>query len=98
MKPFNLEQALAGAPVRTRDGRRVTALLITADLEAAPWPITARIGKSKDLLVYSKRGAYTHSGDTHPTDLMMGRVWAWRHKLALSFPISVVSLVLVHLC
>ena len=41
MKPFNLEQALAGAPVITRDGRKVTELYYLSTATKVFQPVVA---------------------------------------------------------
>lgn len=45
MSPFNLEQALSGKPVRTRDGRKVTSLTIVNGSNDAVSSISAEVGR-----------------------------------------------------
>jgi hypothetical protein len=43
MKPFNLEEALAGKPVVTRDGRKVTQFHLFKNINAGEKPLRAVI-------------------------------------------------------
>ena len=70
IKPFNLEEAKAGKPVCTRDGK--PARIICFDRKAKTYPIIALIDKGPFEVVYTynNKGEYTNSsiGDF---DLMM---------------------------
>lgn len=67
MKPFNLQAALAGAPVQTRDGRPVTQLhLFEAD---TPYPLYGVVGASL-LQAWGKSGRWCRA-DTSFSDLFM---------------------------
>lgn len=60
MKPFNLEEALAGKPVVTRDGRDVKELIVlkTKDIEQ---PIISVIGK--DSFAHFPDGKFNDHGE-----------------------------------
>lgn len=58
MKPFNLEQAKAGKPVCTRDGREVR--IICFDVKNEDFPIMALVYNSKDNFEFDC--AYTKDG------------------------------------
>jgi hypothetical protein len=67
MKPFDLEKALAGDPVVTRDGRSVTEVHRFKTL-GGPYRLIAVIGGS--LYRLTERGQYDSTG-TNETDLFM---------------------------
>jgi hypothetical protein len=76
MKPFNLEKALAGDPVITRDGRKVTDIhyFKAKDLDT---PVIAEIDNT-NLKFYTNDGKYYHkfyyqNNDSH-YDLFMAPV------------------------
>lgn len=56
MKPFNLEKALVGDPVITRDGRKVTDLHYFSGHFATAYPLFALVGKN--VLSYTTAGSY----------------------------------------
>lgn len=71
MKPFNLEEAKAGKPVCTRDGRKVK--ILTYDRKGSCYPIVALVEDSKgneDAYGYTLRGEYIE-GQEDKSDLMM---------------------------
>ena len=73
MKPFNLEEAKAGKPVCTRDGR--PARIVEFDMKDEKFPIVAiMVGRDKEEVgTFTLRGTY-HTGLENPRDLMMATV------------------------
>lgn len=78
MKPFNLEQALNGAPVITRNGLKIVQLFHATEI--------ARCGERNNLLAVDERGRYDWlfpTGHFHedqeesPADLFMA---PYKHK------------------
>lgn len=67
MKPFNLEKALQGEPVVTRDGRDVTSISYIRKSDYPPI-VEAFIGKDK--FIYVPTGRHFLYGDS-PLDLFM---------------------------
>lgn len=66
MKPFNIEQAKAGKPVCTREGRDARILWFDKKDE---FPIVALVGGC-DVLTYKDNGLY-YECTPHPYDLFM---------------------------
>lgn len=85
MREFNLEEAKAGKPVCTRDGRE--ARIICFDVENETFPIVAVV-KDEDGVenagVYTRDGYCFPNGDKTADDLMMvsrtRRGWIGIHK------------------
>lgn len=72
MKPFNLEEAKAGKPVCTRDGRR--AEILSFDNPNNGYPILARIFSNNTKyynLVFNKEGYFFDENKEFRADLMM---------------------------
>jgi hypothetical protein len=68
MKPFNLEEALAGKPVVTRSGLEVTQItLFTIDNR---YPVHAVVGGGKDVSSFMLDGSYIY-GEEGDMDLFM---------------------------
>lgn len=67
MKPFNLEEALAGKPVITRHGRKVTEIYHFKTTKS-PYPVHACIDGT--IVEYTQRGTYYSLGSTE-RDLLM---------------------------
>ncbi len=68
MKPFNLEAALAGKPVVTRDGQPVPELhLFTAS--DCDYPVVALIGDTVET--FTKKGEFRRLEPGHRFDLFM---------------------------
>lgn len=67
MKPFNLNEALAGHPVVTRDGRKVTQLHLF-DV-SNPYCLWAVVGGG--ILSFTREGAYTTFTRESVYDLFM---------------------------
>lgn len=63
MKPFNLEQALAGAPVITREGRNVVRIFYAE--EACENSQVICVFETETVFHYYKDGAYTNSSSVH---------------------------------
>ena len=70
MKPFNVEAALAGAPVITRDGRKVTQI---TKFEGIDWPVRAVIEGNTHLSCFSLKGSAGHARCSY-SDLFMAHV------------------------
>ena len=84
MKPFNLEQALAGKPVMTREGRKVVRIFYAE--EACENSQVICVFETGVVFPYYKDGTYTNSSSVHelvmaPTkkegwiSLYQGAVW-----------------------
>lgn len=76
MKPFNLEEALSGKKVVTRDGREVTELhLFKVNMD---FPLSVVV--DKHIESFTKDGQYYYeTGSESPFDLFMasGKVTKW---------------------
>ena len=73
MKPFDLEKALNGAPVITRDGREVTQLYLF-DVGDDKYPVygVIRDKKAGDYIsCFTKGGVEHNDGQKHGSDLFM---------------------------
>lgn len=74
MKPFNLEKALAGEPVVTRDGRKITDLhffhTLTRDCK-----LYGVINNS--LNAWTSEGRWLSTGQEQPEDLFMEEPEKW---------------------
>ena len=71
MKPFNLEEAKAGKPVCTRDGRNVRIVCFDARGEL---PVVALVNlddEAEGAVHYTEGGRYYLVGDDTPHDLLM---------------------------
>jgi hypothetical protein len=68
MKPFNLEEALAGKPVQTRDGRKVTEIVHLKTIDVT-YPIIAVVDKTP--VAYTMVGREWQSGADSRGDLFM---------------------------
>lgn len=72
MKPFNLEEAKAGKPVCTRDGRRVE--ILSFDNPNNGYPILARVFSYNTDYVdfcYNQEGHFFNDNREFGADLMM---------------------------
>ena len=71
MKEFNAEEAKAGKPVCTRDGRPVR--IVRFDRNDTVYPIVAIIKETiNNIVVYTKEGKYAFGCECdHNADLMM---------------------------
>jgi hypothetical protein len=70
LKPFNLERALAGDPVVTRDGREVTQLIVFNIDYQMTYPVHGVC--NKDIMQWTKEGKWTVSRrEPTNTDLFM---------------------------
>ena len=67
MKKFNLEEALAGKPVITRDGKEATQLVLFKTVGKYPLLCVA----DEELLSYTKEGNHVMSGMESSYDLFM---------------------------
>jgi hypothetical protein len=63
LKPFNLEQALAGAPVMTREGRKVVRIFYAE--EACENSQVICVFETGVVFPYYKDGTYTNSSSVH---------------------------------
>lgn len=74
MKPFNLEEAKAGKPVCTRDGRPARIICFDA---AMSYPIVALVHEeegedgAEELIEYGDAGQFNYSVSEHRNDLFM---------------------------
>lgn len=70
LKPFNLEEAKAGKPVCTREGKPVRILCF--DLRGANYPIVAAVlsDTGEALISYDEQGRHRHNEESED-DLMM---------------------------
>lgn len=71
MKPFDLEKALAGAPVVTRDGREVTSIVLM-DAVKEKLPLIVVVGGLVEQV--SKCGKWHRDVSVHGGDLFMATV------------------------
>ena len=70
MKPFNLEEALAGAPVVTKKGDLVTGIVKFNLKNDSPYPVAGI--HYNHVCLWSKEGIFNVSTDTqHDMDLFM---------------------------
>lgn len=72
MKPFDLEEAKAGKPVCTRDGRKVE--IISFEHPIKDYPILAKIFFGKDdceEFTFTESGTFFVAGKESEADLMM---------------------------
>ena len=70
MKPFNLEAALAGAPVVTRDGRKVTQLHL---FSGVTYPLYAIVDERAIPYSWYANGTQSKT-ESSPIDLFMATV------------------------
>lgn len=72
LQPFNLQQALAGKQVATRDGLPVTQLTLFTELSNEGGQSKALAGVLEgDIKFFCPNGNYWPSGDESPFDLFM---------------------------
>lgn len=103
MKPFNLEQALKGKPVVTRDGRKIERVWL--DNENKDYPVFAMVpflGNPNEIVqrTFTKDGRYYNDGNLAGHDLFMaGRSWPsiTPHPRAILFSTAFVQVLLVSL-
>jgi hypothetical protein len=67
MKEFNLERALAGEPVITRDGRPVTQLTLFEI--GGNFPLKGVV--DRNFGTFTKTGSFHENRENHPWDLFM---------------------------
>ena len=72
MKPFNLERALAGDPVVTRDGRDVVWLAYCE--KARVYQLIVLVDGMASVMVFSPNGKYYETDDGSANDLFMKSV------------------------
>lgn len=75
MKPFNLEEAIAGKPVITRNGSKVQELVFFNYKELSE-PILAKIAGRSVVLHFYRDGSY-FKDDEHENDLFMADPERW---------------------
>jgi hypothetical protein len=68
MKPFNLQAALAGKPVVTRDGRKVTKIVHFSEAESSGWRVVGIA--TGEVLPVNEFGSY-HGTIDSPKDWFM---------------------------
>jgi hypothetical protein len=104
MKPFNLEQALKGKPVVTRDGRKVERVWLDIDLDES-YSVYAMVPllsspTEKNQRTFTRDGMYYNDGTKSGHDLFMaGRSWPsiTPHPRAILFATAFVQVLLVSL-
>lgn len=75
MKPFDLQKALAGYPVITRDGRRVTQLTLFDIANHYLYPLVGVIEGTWDIQRWTKEGKFEEKlGVDRQVDLFMSTV------------------------
>ena len=76
LKPFDLEKALAGAPVVTRDGRKVLEIFafkrLIALLGVSEQPVMALVEGDDSPVRFTVNGNYFSSSASSDYDLFMG--------------------------
>jgi hypothetical protein len=99
MKPFNLEQALKGKPVVTRDGRKVVKIKMNEIHKDYPVSafITQRDGGSCAWWAFSKDGMFNANRVETEVDLFMAGRQITPHPRALLFSTAFVQVLLVSL-
>lgn len=75
MKPFNLEEALAGKPVATRDGRKITAIYHFTESKSI-FSVVAHIEKSYSVDLFTVNGKWEEGLDNQ-IDLFMAEPERW---------------------
>lgn len=70
MKPFNLEEAIQGKPLVTRDGRKVLDFHYFKNADVA-YPVIAVIEGRGSLVEYKANGVFTMHKPDSPNDLFM---------------------------
>lgn len=68
MKPFNLEEALAGKPVVTRDGHNVSQITHFKNVDT---PLSVRAVIQNNVTSFTEEGNYYQSRDPNSYDLFM---------------------------
>lgn len=71
MNPFNLEDALAGAPVVTRDGREVKDVCYLPSSDSV-YKVRAVVGV--DIIAFTEEGCYSLNRVASELDLLMAPV------------------------
>jgi hypothetical protein len=99
MKPFNLEQALKGKPVVTRDGRKVTEIKMNEIHKDYPVSafIAQRDGKPCAWWAFSKDGMFNANRVETEVDLFMADRQITPHPRAILFSTAFVQVLLVSL-
>jgi hypothetical protein len=95
MKKFNLESALAGEPVTTRHGKKVTQLHLFKSAKLIQ-PLYGTIEGDEDILSWTTNGIYNPTKETS-WDLVMAtekksiwiNVYEVDHDFIVQFPISI---------
>lgn len=74
-KKFNLEEALAGKPVVTREGKPVTQLVKFEDVDD---PYRVLVGVvDRNILAWSSSGMYSYDSTDNSNDLFMAPEKKW---------------------
>ena len=99
MKPFNLEQALNGKPVVTRDGRKVVKIKMNEIHKDYPVSafIAQRDGKPCAWWAFSKDGMFNANRVETEVDLFMASRQITPHPRAILFSTAFVQVLLVSL-
>jgi hypothetical protein len=97
MKPFNLEQALKGKPVVTRDGRKVTDVKIDSPGEIITAKLVLRGSGNEVTLTFTIEGRYYGDNTEDAKDLFMASRQITPHPRAILFSTAFVQVLLVSL-
>jgi len=76
MKPFNLEKALAGEPVVTRDGRKIIDLYHFKDVKTK-FSLVVLIENNSSVDHYTTKGTWTEDFENQELDLFMAEPETW---------------------
>ena len=76
MKPFDLQKALAGEPVVTRDGHKVIDIHYFEKV-TGPYSIAAYVEGDDEFQMFTKKGNFQSRGETHFFDLFMDEPTKW---------------------
>ena len=76
MKPFNLEKALSGEPIVTRDGRKITDFYYFKNIKTK-FPIIVQIENSTSVDHYTIKGTWAEDFNTTNPDLFMADTEKW---------------------
>jgi len=72
MRPFNLEEAIQGKPLVTRDGRKILDFHYFKSIsKSSRYPVKAILDGTSVLLEFTLDGKYVHTSEENPNDLFM---------------------------
>ena len=76
MKPFNLQKALAGEPVVTRDGQKIIEIHYFKYVKTK-FPLVVHIENNSSVDHYTINGKWTEDFENEELDLFMAEPEAW---------------------